>query len=204
MPLATFYNLADAKRKQFLKAAYQEFALNSFAAASVTNLVKTLGIAKGSVYQYFTDKEDLHRFLATEANNRLGRLLDEACPYEGEDFFAWYTKLLLVEVKFYLSFPHYALLFRQLPGETGPQQKALARELATARLERISAHLPATLYGSPANNLLLSRAGLLIFEMLTQELNLGETIARGEAVYLEAKELVAVCSGWVKKLKYGL
>ena len=47
MPRDTFLNLADNKRKLFLKEAYKEFSLNNFEGASITNLVKSLGIAKG-------------------------------------------------------------------------------------------------------------------------------------------------------------
>ena len=105
MPKQTFYKLADTKRRAFLHEAYKEFSLHPFEGASITNLVKSLGIAKGSVYQYFTDKEDLYDYLVTDADRQLNQLLDQACVYNGEDFFDWYTKLLMVEMKFFLSFP---------------------------------------------------------------------------------------------------
>ncbi len=204
MPQPTFLKLAEAKRKQFLAAAYREFSRHSFAAASITNLVKTLGIAKGSVYQYFTDKEDLHQYLVTEANAKLGHLLDKACAYNDEEFFTWYSKLVMVEVKFYLSFPQYGMLFQQLNTETSPAQKRLARQIETARLERIAAQLPAALHNSPINNLLLVRSPLLIFAMLIRDLDVQQIIGNDEAVYLEAGELVALCTTWVKKLRQGL
>ena len=71
MPTQTFHQLPDAKRKKFLKEAYKEFAIHSFDAASVTNLVKSLGIAKGSVYQYFNNKEELYNFLVNDADRQL-------------------------------------------------------------------------------------------------------------------------------------
>ena len=76
MPKTTFFKLADAKRKNFIREAYKEFSHHSFEAASVTNLVKSLSIAKGSVYQYFEDKEDLYSFLVKDADRQLNQLID--------------------------------------------------------------------------------------------------------------------------------
>ena len=204
MAKSTFYKLADAKKKSFLNEAYKEFALHSFESASITNLVKSLGIAKGSVYQYFTDKEDLYNFLVTDADRQLNQLIDQACVYNGEDFFDWYSKLLMVEMKFLLSFPQYALLFQKLTSESKSAQKNLAQELAELRLSRISAHLPLSLYDSQINNLVLVRSPLLIFEMLTRNLDLNDIISAGKAVYHDAKELVSVCTTWTEKLKNGI
>ena len=204
MPKQTFYKLADAKRKSFLHEAYKEFALHSYDAASITNLVKSLGIAKGSVYQYFEDKEELYEFLVNDADRQLGLLIKKACAYNSEAFFSWYTNLLLVEVKFLLSFPQYALLFQKLTSESNPPQKALASLIDESRLNRITGHLPLSLYDLQINNILLIRSPLLIFEMLTRDLNLNNIIAADEPIYLDYKELVSVCTNWVEKLKDGL
>ena len=204
MPKPTFFKLNDAKRKRFLLEAYKEFSLHSFDAASITNLVKSLGIAKGSVYQYFEDKKELYTSLVVDADRQLELLIDKACAYNGEDFFDWYTKLLMVEVKFLLSFPQYALLFEKLAATSKPSQKKLAKEIEERWLNRITPHLPVSFYDSQINNLLLVRSPLLIFEMLTGSLDLNKTIDANEPVYLDTKELVAVCTSWVEKLKNGL
>jgi len=204
MPSPTFFKLADTKRRHFLKEAYKEFSLNSFEAASITNLVKSLNIAKGSVYQYFNDKEDLYHFLIVDANKQRNNLLDKACPYKEEAFFTWYTKLLMVEVKFYLSFPQFSLLFQKLMIESGNPLRSLATEIKENWLSRISAQLPAKYYNSPINNMLLTRSPLLIFELITGDLNLHKLIADEAPVYLESEDLVNVCTEWVIKLKQGL
>ena len=204
MPKQTFYKLADAKRKSFLNEAYKEFALHSFEGASITNLVKTLGIAKGSVYQYFDDKEDLYTYLVIDADRQLNLLIDQACAYNGEDFFDWYAKLLMVEVKFLLSFPQYALLFQKLTSESSQSEKKLAKQIEEKRLLRILDHIPQWLADSQINNMLLIRSPLLIFELLTNNFDLNQIIAAGEPVYLDAKELVSVCTSWVEKLKDGI
>jgi AcrR family transcriptional regulator len=67
MPKATFLNLPADKRERFLALALEEFAEHDYAGASVSRLVARAGIAKGSVYQYFTDKEDLFLHLVEHA-----------------------------------------------------------------------------------------------------------------------------------------
>lgn len=63
MPKQTFFNLSEQKRKQITDAFLREFAVKAFDEASITIVVKQLGIAKGSIYQYFEDKLDLYRYL---------------------------------------------------------------------------------------------------------------------------------------------
>jgi AcrR family transcriptional regulator len=63
MPKDTFFNLPDYKRNRILKIAIREFAENPYDVASISNIVREAGIAKGSFYQYFEDKQDLYRYL---------------------------------------------------------------------------------------------------------------------------------------------
>ena len=59
MPKITFFNLPDEKRQLILDIAIDEFAENDFANVSISRIVARAGIAKGSFYQYFEDKDDL-------------------------------------------------------------------------------------------------------------------------------------------------
>ncbi|PHN02299.1 TetR/AcrR family transcriptional regulator [Flavilitoribacter nigricans] len=63
MPKTTFLNLKEEKRLAITRAFLREFSNTSYDDASITTVVKELGIAKGSVYQYFEDKEDLFIYL---------------------------------------------------------------------------------------------------------------------------------------------
>ncbi len=60
MPKPTFFNLAEGKRERILSAALDEFAEKGYAGASISGIVAAAGIAKGSFYQYFEDKDDLY------------------------------------------------------------------------------------------------------------------------------------------------
>lgn len=70
MPTATFLNLPEPKRARFVEAALDEFASRPYDQASVSAIVQRLGIAKGSVYQYFEDKVDLFAWLIAEGQRR--------------------------------------------------------------------------------------------------------------------------------------
>ena len=63
MAKITFLNLAETKKQALLDACFEEFALNNYDKASITHIVKKLGIAKGSIYQYFENKKDLYFYL---------------------------------------------------------------------------------------------------------------------------------------------
>ena len=63
MPKETFFNLPDDKRSLICDVAVEEFAEYPFDQASVNRIVAKAGIAKGSFYQYFEDKQDLYFYV---------------------------------------------------------------------------------------------------------------------------------------------
>ncbi|MCB9664519.1 MAG: TetR/AcrR family transcriptional regulator [Alphaproteobacteria bacterium] len=86
MPSATFLALPDDKRARFVEAAVDTFASQPYDQASISQLVARLGIAKGSVYQYFDDKFGLFSWLVEEGGRRRARVMaalpDDAGPFE--------------------------------------------------------------------------------------------------------------------------
>lgn len=63
MPTDTWWNLDEIKRSQIISATLHEFATHQYDDASLSAIVKQLGIAKGSMYQYFADKQELYQFI---------------------------------------------------------------------------------------------------------------------------------------------
>ncbi len=59
----TFLNLSEEKKERIINAALEEFSLQSFSDASITNIVKKAEISRGSFYQYFGNKENLYNYL---------------------------------------------------------------------------------------------------------------------------------------------
>lgn len=63
LPKDTFYNLSEEKRNKIIDSIISEFENNSYENASINRIIKSAGISKGSLYQYFNDKKDLYRYV---------------------------------------------------------------------------------------------------------------------------------------------
>ncbi len=106
MPKQTFFNLPDEKREQILQVAIDEFAENDYESASISRVVARAGIAKGSFYQYFADKEDLYAYLL----NRLAQAKTEFLSLDHPDpqhvgIFAYLRWMVEVGLAFELTYP---------------------------------------------------------------------------------------------------
>ncbi len=64
MPSETFHNLSSDKKEKLINYFLREFSVQPYDHASLTAVVKALGIAKGSIYQYFGGKQELFLYLA--------------------------------------------------------------------------------------------------------------------------------------------
>ena len=138
VPKQTFLNLDDTKRERFLAAADREFALRDYAQASVSRIVAELGIAKGSIYQYFDDKQDLYLYLIERAATaKLDYIRERLGSYDGEEnFFALHTRLILAGIRFDLEHPHFSLILYRATQETAsPEAAELSDELTTRSAE---------------------------------------------------------------------
>lgn len=105
MALQTFHNLKPERKEEILKAAYEEFAFNSYLTASLSNIIKKLGIAKGSFYRYFENKSDLYAYLIQNAYEmRMGQL-DNLLENENLKFFDIIRENFRDKVIFDLKYP---------------------------------------------------------------------------------------------------
>jgi AcrR family transcriptional regulator len=93
MPKKTFLNLDESKRKQITDAFLREFAVKSFDEASLTIVVKRLGIAKGSIYQYFEGKLDLFLYLIGECTSTKMKHLGSIARKDYPDFWLFFRAL---------------------------------------------------------------------------------------------------------------
>jgi AcrR family transcriptional regulator len=102
MPKETFYNLPDEKRKLIEDTAITEFAANGFDKASINTIVLNAGIAKGSFYQYFTEKKDLFLYilLSVIAQKKIKYLSELITNQDKLDFFTFIKELFISGLKF--------------------------------------------------------------------------------------------------------
>lgn len=77
----TFLKLSENKRKNIIDVAKKEFAAVPLHKASINKIIKELGLARGSFYNYFDNIEDLYFYILTDfrdnVKNKLSALIDE-------------------------------------------------------------------------------------------------------------------------------
>jgi AcrR family transcriptional regulator len=106
MPKPTFLNLPEEKRQAFLKIALDEFASKDYNSASISKIVEKAGIAKGSLYQYFDDKQDLFLYLLEVSNQRLLDAVRSSPPSDAKaGFFETLRWQMTATVRAAVQFP---------------------------------------------------------------------------------------------------
>lgn len=63
MPTSTFFRLPEEKRLRLMDACWEECTRVRLTDVSINRIIAAAHIPRGSFYQYFTDKEDMIRYL---------------------------------------------------------------------------------------------------------------------------------------------
>jgi AcrR family transcriptional regulator len=109
MPFQTFENLPEEKRQRIIDCAVDEFAQHDYASASISKIVAKAGIAKGSLYQYFTDKSDLYSYLLDLVSQKKAAMMANTFQQENKlPFFESLLALFTVMAGFELQYPKLA------------------------------------------------------------------------------------------------
>ncbi|HSL47195.1 MAG TPA: TetR/AcrR family transcriptional regulator [Anaerolineales bacterium] len=140
MPKQTFLNLPEEKRKAFLEIALDEFANNDYNTASVSKIVEKAGIAKGSVYQYFDDKQDLFLYLLDHANQEMMGVIQGTPPSDpNADFFETLRWQMSVAVQAAIRLPVHSRLARRAYTSALPFHDAILEKAKKIRQEYFQA-----------------------------------------------------------------
>jgi TetR/AcrR family transcriptional regulator len=126
-PRSTFLNLPAEKRERIEREAVREFAERGYRNASLNTIVARLGIAKGSLYQYFDNKEALFLHLFDRFTGLVkSTLADFAAPAEQPDFFEQVQAALCAGIEFIDRHPEYYEIYLNLLFEQEvPQREEL-------------------------------------------------------------------------------
>lgn len=110
MPSNTFTKLPASKRDKFIRVAMEEFASAGYEKASVTQMVKKLKIAKGSVYQYFENKKELYFYLLDIAQQNRQEYMKPVLRNPPGNFWETYTRLFEASLRFDYENPEMSTL----------------------------------------------------------------------------------------------
>ncbi len=124
MPKETFFNLPDEKRKLIIQAATAEFSKYNYNTASINQICKKSNIAKGSFYQYFSDKLDLYVYIMTLAIEEKIRFFSAALSEFHELSLIEQIRMLFLKgLEFAKKYPKYAALGEQFSKENDESVK---------------------------------------------------------------------------------
>jgi AcrR family transcriptional regulator len=114
--LKTFQNIPAEKQERIIRVAVDEFSRNGFHGASINTIINRLGIAKGSIFQYFGDKQGLFLFVfensVEQVKDYLRQVRDRTLE---EDIFTRLENTLLAGIRFTREHPQlYSLYLKVL------------------------------------------------------------------------------------------
>jgi TetR/AcrR family transcriptional regulator len=126
-PKNTFLNLPAAKRERIVREAVREFADRGYRNASLNTIVARLGIAKGSLYQYFDNKEALFLHIFDQFTGLVKTTLAEFAASSGPaDFFEQVRASLQAGIVLIDRHPDlYEIYLKLLFEEAVPQREEL-------------------------------------------------------------------------------
>lgn len=199
MPTETFLNLSKDKREAFIAVALKEFADNNYDSASINQIVKELQIARGSVYQYFTDKLDLWLYLKVYSENQKVTYIQSVDRNRYPDFWTYYEDLFIKGFGFDRECPLCSrLLYRIAYKESSKDVaqyiddwKGKAREMFTIWVEneKVNGSISQQVRTETAVSFILSMSsgiGELIQHTYTKQIE--ENFANGQPLFRESIE----------------
>ena len=127
----TFTKLPFDKKERILDAAIDEFSRYGYEKASINRMVGRLGIAKGSIFQYFGSKKNLYFHIFEYAVRLVKRSLKGVkAETEGEDFFVRLAKSLQAGIYFIRHHPRvYKIYLKMLFQEDFPFRTDLLKTI---------------------------------------------------------------------------
>ena len=213
MPNQTFFNLPDEKREQLLQIAIDEFAGNDYDSVSVSRIVARAGIAKGSFYQYFVDKEDLYAYL-------LGKLAEAKTQFLSLDhpdpqhigIFAYLRWTAEISIAFELAYPkltriglraaHTGVFPKAFDIQAGEATLTFYRRLVEVGKQQgdiapdVDQELAAVLFDAVLNSV-----GRVVIDRMASE---GIAIAQDGQALLEQLEVKNLFSQAINMLEHGM
>jgi len=147
LPFQTFFNLPQDKQESIVSAAIDEFYDYGYQKASIARIVEATGIARGSFYQYFENKQDIYRYLILDVIGGRKHEYTRRFFKQQQTFADLLRELLAGGVVFFRDYPKMAAiandfmqlrdkgLKQQIAGDSYEQGKRFFLERITAGKE---------------------------------------------------------------------
>lgn len=137
----TFFNLSLEKQKRITDCAIQEFAEKGYHQASINQIIAQSAIAKGSLYQYFDNKESLFLYIAEYGIRQIKDCLHQAEEQvrAEDDIFTKIKTLFLSLITFVKNHPAIFRLYLKtvMEGQV-PHQRELIQQIHLSFIEYLT------------------------------------------------------------------
>jgi TetR/AcrR family transcriptional regulator len=110
MPKNTLFKIPADKRERLLREAALLFAERGFNQADVAELASRAGVAKGSIYNYFENKEDLYLYVCRDGIERSRETVYGAMDPEW-DIYRQVDHIFRQGARFVRTYPEYLILY---------------------------------------------------------------------------------------------
>lgn len=105
MPSKLFHELDSFKKAKIIRVGIAEFARYGYTNSSTNRIVKDCGISKGSLFQYFKNKEDFYFYILDGITSELTAALDSKTGELSNDFFLRVIDYSQLEFAWYIQNP---------------------------------------------------------------------------------------------------
>lgn len=115
MPTRTFLNLPEEKQKRILNAAIEEFGKRNVQEANLSNIISMAGISRGSLYQYFENKEDMYVYVFDTLRSQRSEYVKPAFKlYKKAPFLDFFIDFYVRDSEYLLKNPSHLELGKHL------------------------------------------------------------------------------------------
>lgn len=113
MPKETLFKIAAEKRERLLREAARLFAERGFNQTDMAQLASRAGVAKGSIYNYFENKEDLYLYVCRDGMRRSREAIYGRMDPEW-DVYRQIEHIFRQGARFVRSHPEYLILYANI------------------------------------------------------------------------------------------
>lgn len=105
MPTNVFLELSEEKRAKIIGVSIAEFSKYGYENSSTNRIVQNAGISKGSLFQYFQNKDELYFYLLDAATQELTASLAQETRTLSKDLFERIVQYAEMEFAWYIAHP---------------------------------------------------------------------------------------------------
>jgi TetR/AcrR family transcriptional regulator len=110
----TFENLSEEKKLRIINSAIEEFANKGYKNATVDNIVSKAGISKGSIFQYFKNKERLYLYICDYQIDIIKDAVFKQKESNETDFFKIYKQAARIKFEILKKSPYIFKFFQTI------------------------------------------------------------------------------------------